>query len=129
MEKLGDKLTWTASGDSGCWVIDPESGDLYGHLVAASSESQVGFIIPAKRIFADIRLQLGGTLELASISNATSRTPVEPHGKEISQKLPALGMNQAKDELLRHLDMSEEIFNQMDVCSNSSLQIFVLTDL
>jgi hypothetical protein len=33
-------------------------------------------------------------------------------------------MNQSKDELLRQLDMSEEIFNQMDVCSNSSLQNF-----
>jgi hypothetical protein len=31
-------------------------------------------------------------------------------------------MNQSKDELLRQLDMSEEIFNQMGVCSNFSLQ-------
>jgi hypothetical protein len=34
-------------GDCGSWVVDPESGDLFGYIVAGSPEPGVAYIISA----------------------------------------------------------------------------------
>ena len=43
------------SGDSGAWVIDATTGDIYGVLVARSAMMQEGYVIPACDIIDDIR--------------------------------------------------------------------------
>ena len=57
------------AGDCGSWIVDAESGNLYGHIVAGSPDSGAAIIIPFARIFEDIetrvkhhpRLPLTGT--------------------------------------------------------------------
>lgn len=58
------------AGDCGCWVVDANSGDLYGHLVAGSPSSGVAYIVPAIQTFADMRDHLGG----CSVELPTSET-------------------------------------------------------
>ena len=43
------------SGDSGAWVVDATTGDIYGVLVAGSAMMQEGYVIPACDIIDDIR--------------------------------------------------------------------------
>ncbi|PFH60327.1 hypothetical protein XA68_11138 [Ophiocordyceps unilateralis] len=47
-------------GDCGSWVIDSESGDLFGHVVAGSPDAGAALVVPAAPIFQDIarRVQL-----------------------------------------------------------------------
>jgi hypothetical protein len=51
-------------GDCGSWVVDAESGDLFGHIVAGSPESGVAYVIPAYEIFQDARDTFGLELHL-----------------------------------------------------------------
>ena len=46
-------------GDSGAWVVDATTGDLYGVIVAASTMMQEGYLIPASEITKDIRRATG----------------------------------------------------------------------
>lgn len=57
-QRLTDLMT--AKGDSGAWVIDPNSGCVYGMVVASSKELNVSYIMPACRILQDISEKSGG---------------------------------------------------------------------
>lgn len=46
------------AGDCGSWVIDAESGDLYGHIVAGSPDSGAAIVIPFARVFEDIEARM-----------------------------------------------------------------------
>ncbi|KAE8445268.1 hypothetical protein EG329_013640 [Mollisiaceae sp. DMI_Dod_QoI] len=97
-------------GDMGCWVIDPEHGDLYGHIIACSPDIKVGYLVPAFRIFNDIKEQLGGSVELAG------RTPISSrHSLQTRQLSTLLGMNQTDEEIMRLLQMSKAVFTEMAV--------------
>lgn len=52
-------LTKVDRGDCGSWVIDGETGDLYGHVVAGSPESRVAFIMPALSVRNEIKEVFG----------------------------------------------------------------------
>jgi hypothetical protein len=41
-------------GDCGSWVVDVSTGGLYGHIIAGSVRTGVGYLITAHAIFADI---------------------------------------------------------------------------
>lgn len=41
-------------GDCGSWVIDAESGDLFGHVVAGSPGAGAAMVMPAASVFRDI---------------------------------------------------------------------------
>lgn len=43
------------SGDSGAWVVDAATGDIYGVLVAGSAVMQEGYVIPACDVIDDIQ--------------------------------------------------------------------------
>ena len=43
-----------SSGDSGSWVVDAETGDVYGMIVAGSTELREEYIIPAADVGQDI---------------------------------------------------------------------------
>jgi NACHT domain len=45
-------------------VIDAYSRELYGHIVAGSTDTGVAYIIPAYQVFEDINQRLGGKAEL-----------------------------------------------------------------
>jgi peptide-N4-(N-acetyl-beta-glucosaminyl)asparagine amidase len=46
------------AGDCGSWIIDAESGDLYGHIVAGSPDSGAAIVIPFSRVFDDIEARV-----------------------------------------------------------------------
>ncbi|UZP34242.1 hypothetical protein NXS19_002058 [Fusarium pseudograminearum] len=46
------------AGDCGSWIIDAESGNLYGHIVAGSPDSGAAIVIPFARIFEDIEARV-----------------------------------------------------------------------
>ncbi|KAK0649058.1 hypothetical protein B0T16DRAFT_371883 [Cercophora newfieldiana] len=46
-------------GDCGAWVVDAESGDLYGQIVAGSPTTGAAVIVPFQPIFRDIERRLG----------------------------------------------------------------------
>ncbi|KAF5562723.1 PNG1 with de-n-glycosylation function (n-glycanase) [Fusarium napiforme] len=46
------------AGDCGSWIIDAESGDLYGHIVAGSPDSGAAIVIPFSRVFEDIEARV-----------------------------------------------------------------------
>lgn len=98
-------LTKVETGDAGSWVIDPETGDLYGHIIAIFPESRVAYLVPAYRIFSDIKEQLGGTVELAG-RNRSSMLMSQP---------AMIGMNQTDESVIRQLQMSKAIFAEMAV--------------
>lgn len=54
----------TVEGDSGSWVLNALSGDLYGHVVAGIPGSYIVYIIPAYKVFEDIERVVGDTVEL-----------------------------------------------------------------
>ncbi|KAI9764567.1 MAG: peptide-N4-(N-acetyl-beta- glucosaminyl)asparagine amidase [Geoglossum simile] len=43
-----------SAGDCGSWVVNPDTGDIYGHIVAGHAESEIAYIIPACQWYDDI---------------------------------------------------------------------------
>lgn len=60
-------------GDCGTWIIDAESGDLYGHIVMGSPGSGSALIVPFDEIFDDIHSRLGKTPSLPTALDGTLR--------------------------------------------------------
>ncbi|KAI1011057.1 hypothetical protein LB504_002190 [Fusarium proliferatum] len=52
------------AGDCGSWVIDAESGNLYGHIVAGSPDSGAAIVVPFSRVFEDIEARVKHTPHL-----------------------------------------------------------------
>jgi hypothetical protein len=79
-------------GDSGSWVIDDETGDLYGHVVAGSPESSIAFVMPAQNIRNEIKEVFGYEWrfpqEVASKSQDAFEPGISPQTKQKS-RLPA----------------------------------------
>ncbi|KAH8734454.1 hypothetical protein BGZ61DRAFT_411806 [Ilyonectria robusta] len=76
------------AGDCGSWIIDAESGDLYGHIVAGSPDSGAAIVIPFARVFEDIELRVNQQphLPLAvaeSLYNAKGDLDLDPHPQDI----------------------------------------------
>ena len=49
----------TVPGDCGSWVVNAETGDIYGHIVAGDPISGLAYIIPAYKVFDDIEFRFG----------------------------------------------------------------------
>lgn len=57
-------------GDSGSMVLDAESGDVYGHIVAGDPNSNMAFIVPAYRVIEDIEMRFGHKPEFTLLPDA-----------------------------------------------------------
>ncbi|KAH8797455.1 hypothetical protein F5882DRAFT_349369 [Hyaloscypha sp. PMI_1271] len=68
--KMLDKTAFV-TGDSGAWVVDLMTNELYGHLVA-SDVFGVGYVVPMEDIFKDIQLRL--SLEAIQLPGGTPRS-------------------------------------------------------
>ena len=53
-----------AEGDCGSWILDAETGDLYGHIVAGCEQTGTAYIMPAHNVFEDARKRLGSDIML-----------------------------------------------------------------
>jgi hypothetical protein len=51
-------------GDSGAWVLDADTGDLYGHITAGDPETRDAYILPTYKMFDDIKTSHGRTPSL-----------------------------------------------------------------
>lgn len=76
------------AGDCGSWIIDAESGDLYGHIVAGSPDSGATIVIPFARVFEDIEVRVSQRphLPLAgakSLYNSKGDLDLDPHPQDI----------------------------------------------
>ncbi|KAH8653129.1 hypothetical protein BGZ60DRAFT_419593 [Tricladium varicosporioides] len=58
-----------AKGDSGSWVLDALSGDLYGHIVAGIPESGLAYILPAQKTFQEIEELMGPVKFVSTLSS------------------------------------------------------------
>ena len=68
-------------GDSGAWVVDATTGDLYGVIVAASTVMQEGYLIPASEITKDIRRATG--VPIAKLPKRAAFSHAPQHLKHI----------------------------------------------
>ncbi|GKT98175.1 hypothetical protein FLAG1_05364 [Fusarium langsethiae] len=116
-------------GDCGSWIIDAESGDLYGHIVAGSPDSGAAIVIPFARVFEDIearvkhhphlpligaaslyefdeKLDLATHLQHTKSVTASSSKPLSEYGKEWIRNLGSRFENQWRIKLLDELKLS-----------------------
>ncbi|KAF4948155.1 hypothetical protein FGADI_9850 [Fusarium gaditjirri] len=93
-------LDWPLeAGDCGSWVIDAESGDLYGHIVAGSPDSGAAIVIPFARVFEDIESRVKHRphlplTETASLYNFDEKLDLGTHlqhAKSVTSKPPSGG--------------------------------------
>ena len=84
-------------GDCGCWVVDPATGKVFGHLVAGSPGYGTGFIVPLKNIIAELENATGNLWTIAQNANQSSKTisnstdessPSQPRPKRLIEQSP-----------------------------------------
>lgn len=61
-------------GDSGAWVVDEDTGDLYGHIVAGRPGGYHAYIIPAQKTFTDLEARLHCEVSLPEPSSIDLNT-------------------------------------------------------
>ncbi|KAF5570432.1 PNG1 with de-n-glycosylation function (n-glycanase) [Fusarium phyllophilum] len=117
------------AGDCGSWIIDAESGNLYGHIVAGSPDSGAAIVIPFSRVFEDIearvkqsphlpltgaaslynfdeRLDLATHLHNTESATASSSKPTSGHDQDWIHDLGSRFENQWRLKLLNELKLS-----------------------
>lgn len=62
-------------GDSGAWVVDDTTNEVYGHIVA-SDVFGVAYVVPIEDIFEDIKLRL--SLEVVDLPFGGTISEIEP---------------------------------------------------
>ena len=76
-------------GDCGCWIIDAASGAVYGHIIAGSPGTGVGFIAPLKHVLNDLVKRFGGDWRIASRLGLYSTSDPKSSPRHPSNKGPA----------------------------------------
>lgn len=115
-----------SSGDSGSWVVDAETGDVYGMIVAGSTGLREEYVIPAMEIGQDIcRVMRASTIRLPSFRDAmTAHTEGRSARPNFALKDDSMGWesddsDEASDE--EALNKDEERFLLAEVLKNSSI--------
>lgn len=60
-------------GDCGSWVVEPDTGALYGYITAGDPKTAVAYIIPAYQVFHEISQRMGSNVTL---KDWLARTPI-----------------------------------------------------
>lgn len=68
-----------AKGDCGSWVVDSESGDVYGHLIAGNPESGIAYIVPAYQVYEHMKTCFNSKLEQSSGPPGLDRQATKPN--------------------------------------------------
>ena len=94
-------------GDSGAWVVDSASNQLYGHVVA-SDVFGVSYVVPASDVFTDIQLRLC----LKAVKLPSSTLPIfeaqEPSTNGLSQDQVSKTLLNALTTVAIHQNILEE---------------------
>jgi peptide-N4-(N-acetyl-beta-glucosaminyl)asparagine amidase len=93
-------------GDCGSWVVDAETGDLYGHIVAGSPESGVAIVVPFEPILDNINSRTGRRPQLAE----TTRPELVDGswGRDLKERFEKLFAAQKESLLRRKYQAMEE---------------------
>jgi hypothetical protein len=68
MERGYTDLLWIAAlGDCGAWIVDRETGVLYGHIIAGQPDGNLVHFVSAPQIKNDIERQIDALVELPNI--------------------------------------------------------------
>lgn len=59
--KLQDDLE---KGDSGSWIHDVKTGEVYGYLIAGSPGTGFGYIVPMVKVLEDLRARFPGIWQI-----------------------------------------------------------------
>ena len=78
----------TMPGDCGSWVVNADTGDIYGHIVAGDPVSGMAYVIPAYKVFADIERRLGARPSLWT--GEVNVQIAEADSIALSEKMPSL---------------------------------------
>ncbi|KAM0241627.1 hypothetical protein ACHAPO_001318 [Fusarium lateritium] len=120
------------AGDCGSWIIDAESGNLYGHIVAGSPDSGAAIVIPFARVFEEIEARvkhhphlplIGATslynpdeeldfarhLQHTKSVAASSYKPLSEHDQEWIRDLRSRFEKQWRTKLLDELKLSRTV--------------------
>jgi peptide-N4-(N-acetyl-beta-glucosaminyl)asparagine amidase len=63
-------------GDSGSWVVDAKSGDLYGHIVAGIPGQRLAYVMPAINVATDMEEKLGSQVSFASTLSSDGKNTI-----------------------------------------------------
>lgn len=79
-----------AYGDSGSWIVEKDSGNLFGHIMAGDPSTGLAYIAPAKQIFQAIAHQLDCVVVLPAAGKVAS--------KDLNERTPSIGANRQMEE-------------------------------
>lgn len=63
-------------GDCGSWVLDRNTGALYGHIVAENPSHGLAYLIPAWQVMDDLRRQFGVAFSLPTVESQPLSEPL-----------------------------------------------------
>lgn len=61
------------AGDCGAWVIDAESGNLYGHIVAGDSFLHRAYVVQITDVINDIQTKMHESVHLPNLKGSEGR--------------------------------------------------------
>ena len=107
-----------SSGDSGSWVVDAMTGDVYGMIVAGSTGLREEYLIPAMEIGQDIcRVMRANTVRLPSIEDVMTA-----HIEERSAR-PTLALTE--ESMAWESDDSDETFDEEPLGKDEEVSFLV----
>lgn len=113
-----------SSGDSGSWVVDATSGDVYGMVVAGSTGLREEYIIPAVDIGQDIRRVMPAEMvRLPKWQDVVSSHAKSDFARRSASNEGAIGWESAESHEEELLDEDEERFLLAEILKNSSVNL------
>jgi hypothetical protein len=89
-----NQLMFSGPGDCGAWVIDPKSGELYGHIIAGRPGCLTAYLVSASQIKADIEMRMNMTIELPTRESIIRQCSEEERGEgKDQQSTPTFAFN------------------------------------
>ncbi|CAD6584920.1 MAG: hypothetical protein ASARMPREDX12_001793 [Alectoria sarmentosa] len=120
-----------SSGDSGSWVVDATTGDVYGMIVAGSTGLREEYVIPAVDVGQDIcRVMRANTVRLPSFHDImTAHTEGRSARPKFALKDDSIGWgsddsDEASDE--EALDKDEEVRTLVNIAALTSAPVLLL---
>lgn len=112
-------------GDCGTWVIDAETGNLIGHIVAGSPETGAAMIIPTSQTFDDIRARTAvyPTLPTRSLIATNPALQDEQYRRIRKTNSEPITRKLSKSDILWTQTMAEEFANMIRKQRRENLRI------
>ena len=129
--ELEESLT---SGDSGSWVVDAETGDVYGMIIAGSTELREEYVIPAADVGQDIcRVLRANSVRLPSFQDVMTAHTEERSARPILARNDDSTMWESddSDETVDEepLDKDEEVRHLGDLAAFTTASVFTILGL